>query len=1629
MKTLKRTIFIRTAMMLTVLMCCFTAKAQETLTVYDGTDTNNYTPFYGYYADYGTRCQFIIPASDLADLDGGVISALTFYTSLASASFNQGVTIYLKEVDYTTFGTAALEDWSSMTAVYTGTIGVSNNQMTISFTTPYTYEGGNLMIGFQVTTWGTSCPSISWYGVNQSSGTYTAAYNNANNSHTWNSTVNQQNFIPKTTFTYEKDSPTCPRPTNMTVTAVTASAATIGWTSTASKWNLRYKESGVTDWITADDVTNPYPIENLMANTTYNVQVQAVYDGETSKWASTSFTTVLGLPYRQYFETANIPAGWQHYSGLLAEVQADPTKLISGTNDYSWNFSSSSGAYITFSGYAANGTKNWLVTPAVALDQASNLSFDLSLRGGYYGNGVLQTDNADDRFIVLASIDGGTSWTQLALWDNAGSERVLNDLTSTATTFKLNFPADCAGKSVKVAFYAESTESNASNRLYLDNVVFDDANRCIEPTDLTSSNVTSRTATVGWTSDGDLFNLQYKAAGDANWTTVNGINATTYTLTGLTPTTVYTFRVQTDCGASQSIWSEEGAFTTLYGIPFTETFTNSSRPAGWTSYSTLMSGVLDGTTKLNDHQNNGAWGFSDSSGDYYAYVNLYSQYGKQWLVIPDIIMDRENCQLTFDLRLSYPDMTGTDDQFAVLVTEDGGDTWSQLALWNNTGSERIFNNISYNGEQVALDLSAYNGKTIRLAFYAESTVNNADNVIYVDNVLIDVKPAVDAHRPQNMAVSNITKNSATITWDADDDVTQWNIQYGLRKSSYRYEKTSDTNSYTLTLLNAGTNYEVLVQAISADGNSSWSNISFVTAFPEDNSCDISYVLKSKNEYGWNGTTIKVVDNTSGIEVASLTLEAGKSEETGTIELCNGRLYNFLWLPQDYYGDCSYSFYDVNGDEFLYADAGKTGQKTTLTSYTMDCTTVNCHQPKNPVADEVGFYSATVSWTPGDADQTKWEVVCRTSYGTPSSTLIGTEVTETSYTFSNLTSDYTYYIYVRGVKDTEKSKWSRCVQIRTKDAKALPSDLFAYNETYTTAVIEWTANGAETKWELRYGPYGGSWTTISDITLGEGQDSPTYTLTGLTPNTQYAIQVRAAYDDNTYSSWTASEEFWTEDDKALPSDLTLIGMTTTTATVAWDKNGAESKWNVRYRKAAYAEEVMFDDFEYGLAAWTVYTQGEAPQANGWYACTASNQFDAHSGSKFASAWSWYNNTAYNADNWLITPKIDLQGTIKFWVLTNKKWPDSYAVLLSTTGNAIEDFTVTLKAMAAGPTTDEWTEVSIDLSDYTGQQGYIAIRHVSNNDNYLFIDDAGIYINETPAGEWQTVTVTEPTCTLIELDNSEYEVQVQAVYDDESTGDWTDSYTFPMIGVVLLADDDSESSLKNADIIDALIELNEPVDIMLYDRTLYRDGGWNTLCLPFNVDLTTDGCPLAGATALPLTSASITGTTLNLTFGNAVNELVAGTPYIIKWGEVATDIENPVFTNVTIDPTDRSYDNSASGDLRVRFLGTYKSTTFDSADPSILFMGAENSLYYPESDATIGAFRAYFKIGSDEALSRRITDFNINYGEGNATEIEELKDGKIEALKLEGWYDLSGRRLNGKPTQPGVYLYNGKKIAIK
>ena len=250
-------------------------------------------------------------------------------------------------------------------------------------------------------------------------------------------------------------------------------------------------------------------------------------------------------------------------------------------------------------------------------------------------------------------------------------------------------------------------------------------------------------------------------------------------------------------------------------------------------------------------------------------------------------------------------------------------------------------------------------------------------------------------------------------------------------------------------------------------------------------------------------------------------------------------------------------------------------------------------------------------------------------------------------------------------------------------------------------------------------------------------------------------------------------------------------------------------------------------------------------------------------------------------------------------------------------------------------------------------------------------------------------------------------------------------------------------------DELIVANngQTCNAILNGRTLYKDGKWNTIRLPFDVDMTDPAGPLYGATYRTVTDASISGTTLNITFAERWNEswpdntLIAGCPYIIKWDKAsdyvdddAHNIVNPVFVGVEIQNVGGGYWGGS-----VSFDGTYDArpdiTTYNSGY-DVLLMGGNNTLRYAGSGASLGAFRAFFlvdptKVGNGNQANARLTSFNIDFGDGddNTTGIIEVNATAFRTHGSDAWYTLDGRRLQGKPAQSGIYINNGKKVAIK
>lgn len=214
----------------------------------------------------------------------------------------------------------------------------------------------------------------------------------------------------------------------------------------------------------------------------------------------------------------------------------------------------------------------------------------------------------------------------------------------------------------------------------------------------------------------------------------------------------------------------------------------------------------------------------------------------------------------------------------------------------------------------------------------------------------------------------------------------------------------------------------------------------------------------------------------------------------------------------------------------------------------------------------------------------------------------------------------------------------------------------------------------------------------------------------------------------------------------------------------------------------------------------------------------------------------------------------------------------------------------------------------------------------------------------------------------------------------------------------------------------VEAAENVNVTL-KRTFYKDGEWNTLCLPFAVaDAKT---AFDGAELREVDTEKSNGNTIVFKEATAIE---AGKPYLIKWANsssAAVNVEKK-FEGVTLVAAATPVEVNNGG---ISFNGFYKMTEARELGASVAAIGAGNKLF-KVTEGKMKGFRAAFVLPSGaEATKYKVVI------DGTATGIEDLV---IDGVKANGRvYNLNGQyvgnSLNG--LQPGLYIQNGKKIVVK
>ncbi len=889
-----------------------------------------------------------------------------------------------------------------------------------------------------------------------------------------------------------------------------------------------------------------------------------------------------------------------------------------------------------------------------------------------------------------------------------------------------------------------------------------------------------------------------------------------------------------------------------------------------------------------------------------------------------------------------------------------------------------YNSVVWNG------VNAEGGSVLGYSYSSLEAINNNANMGFSPKVTFEYDANVDTDclKPVDFAVSDVTAHTATLSWTERGTSTSWKVLYMAKDDKEATEVVANENPFTLTGLEPETTYLVMI-APTCDEQKRTEVLQFTTTVacfaPED-------VVVEPNStsatIAWTGYSDYY--NVQYREVPSFSFDFEEGNLCGWTAIRNGE------------GTSDTDWHVVKASNFFIGDV-----------------TLSAH------SGEYVLLTRSYVWGQGAQHVDNWLI-------SPQTTLDGT---------------LSFWVYDDGAFHEHID-----VYVSTTDNQISSFEMFAEvgdatNEWKQVTIDLSSLKGKTGYIALRHQDYDKDILFVDDISINLPGVSPEWTtintndesveITDLSPNTKYEFQIQGVCEEAD-SKWV-SGSFTTLEACPVPFDV-AVEPSATTATVTW-KGNSES-YNVRYRKPGGIEQFFFEGFETGIPdTWTIIdNDGDGynwisynPSANGQTGLDNLGNPTVFDNACATSASYVSGLGALTPDNWLISPQLDLQGTLSVWLRgQDPSWAqENFAIYLSTTGKEVADFTTVLVPETTAA--EIFTEYTADLSEYAGQKGYIAIRHFDCTDMFrLNVDNFALLGEPTDVSEWQTIATDETTAELTGLEpGTEYELQVQGVCDNQPT-EWSNIVLFNTSFMLELLDDDlaQPAGSKNTDLIQA--NYGKLVSVMLKDRVFYKDGNWNSLCLPFNLtDEQIANSPLAGATIKKLSSAIVTGTHVDMTF-TATDEISPNDVYIFKWNEQGEDITNPVFNDVTIDYSDYEGPILYASGYHFFAVGNYSTIVADPAKDEVYayYLGADNKLRYSTQTVNLHTFRVFFNFYKND-IDPSAVQFNLNFDGEEATGIVEV-DGVSKAA--ESTYNLQGVKIN-EPKQKGVYIQNGRKVVVK
>lgn len=607
----------------------------------------------------------------------------------------------------------------------------------------------------------------------------------------------------------------CFAPSNLQESSVTPNTVTLDWTqgSNESQWQISYS---TTENFTPENGTlvtvnsKPYTLTGLTLNTQYYAYVRAVCDENIySDWSGIcsfmpkyELTVGNGTNYNSNIPICNSAIDYTTKSQFIVPA-SDLTNLLYANISKMTFYASSE------TGNMGTATFDVLISELNDVTAFENSEFfDWSEMTSVY-SGSLSVSGSKMEIILTAPYQYMGGNLLIGFTETASGSGGYFGWYGAATT------GYSAYGGYEMTAYSYTSYSRYK---FIPKTTFSytpgTAPTCLKPSNLSISQ-TSSSATLTWTAGEDEthWNVQYKEASSSEWSNIIAVETPpTYTLNNLSPITNYQVRVQADCGGGDTSGWIAGSFTTSCGptnVPYTHDFDNDATgssaafPQCW--------------TKINDAEDPSYADYpyimgsnAHSGSNCLFFMRLYDYSAlNQIAVLPEMNADVRTLQLSFYARLG----SSTNQPLSVGVMTDPEDASTFVKIEDVAIASNEY-------AEYTVSFDSYSGSGHFIALKCERA--NVYNQIYVDDINVTTNNICFA--PENPQISDVTANSAVITWTPGGSTTNWQVQYKKTIDADWSEPimVNGTPSYTFSNLDATTTYQARVRTDCGNDNySDW----------------------------------------------------------------------------------------------------------------------------------------------------------------------------------------------------------------------------------------------------------------------------------------------------------------------------------------------------------------------------------------------------------------------------------------------------------------------------------------------------------------------------------------------------------------------------------------------------------------------------------------------------------------------------------------------------------------------------------------------------------------------------------------------------------------------------------------